>query len=272
MIGCLAEQLALIAPSTSPGDGFCVQRIAEQMNLKKHWKKQKNKRLDIEHLLRNVFRRYPRKPKTLVLEIVKGGITWMARRGEKVEQHQLNEIVQIMSDLGFDIKEILKINIPSPSRVREPTADIVYIFERLGLHELLRDDIAEMFRDGHFNEAVRKALERFEKTIQDMISDQSLFGRDIMSKAFNDNNPLIALNDLKTANDRSEQQGFRFITMGAMSGMRNLYSHGDISQMSAVDAIERLAFISMLFKRIDKSKPTLLPGLGGMEGSKQIGK
>jgi hypothetical protein len=34
LIGRLSEQLASIAPSTSPGNGFCVQRIAEQMNLK----------------------------------------------------------------------------------------------------------------------------------------------------------------------------------------------------------------------------------------------
>jgi hypothetical protein len=38
-----------------------------------------------------VFRRYPRKPKILVLEIVKGGITWMARRGDKKEQYKYAE-------------------------------------------------------------------------------------------------------------------------------------------------------------------------------------
>ena len=41
--------------------------------------------------------------------------------------------------------------------------------------------------------------------------------------------------------------------MGAMSGMRNLYSHGDVDQMTAIDAIERLGFVSLLFKRIDKT-------------------
>ena len=44
--------------------------------------------------------------------------------------------------------------------------------------------------------------------------------------------------------------------MGAMSGMRNLYSHGDVAQMNAMDAIERLAFVSLLFKRV----ATALPG------------
>lgn len=75
---------------------------------------------------------------------------------------------------------------------------------------------------------------------------------EMLAKAFSEKKPLIALNDLMTANDRSDQEGFKFITMGAMSGICNLYSHADIIQMSAVDAVERLAFISMLFKRIDK--------------------
>jgi len=59
----LAAALAEIAPSTSPGKGFCVQRVAENMQLKGCWKKQRNKKADITYLLENVIRKYPRKPK-----------------------------------------------------------------------------------------------------------------------------------------------------------------------------------------------------------------
>ncbi len=250
----LAAVLAEIAPSTSPGTGFCVQKVAEQMRLSDCWKKQQNKKADIAFLLENVMRRYPRKPKSLVLAIVEGGVEWMSRKGKQVTTEQLNAIAKPMKALGFDIhKELNRIEIPEPSRVCEPPQNLVSLFERLELHETLQDDITEMFRDGHFNEAVRKALERFEKHIQDTISDHRSFGRDLMAKAFNENNPLISLNDMKTANDRSEQEGFKFLTMGAMSGMRNLYSHGDVAQMSANDALERLAFISLLFKRVEKA-------------------
>jgi len=250
----LAATLAEIAPSTSPGSGFCVQRVAEQMHLGKCWKKQRNKKEDIVHLLENVFRKYPRKPKTLVLEIVKGGVQWMARKGRQVTQEHLDAIVEPMEALGFSIrKELGAIELPEPSRVCVPPQDLVAIFDRLDLHEALKDDVAELFRNGHFNEAVRKALERFEKAIQDAIGDHKTFGRDLMAKAFGGNQPPISLNDLKTANDRSEQEGFKFLTMGAMSGMRNLYSHGDVEQMSAMDAVERLAFVSLLFKRVEEA-------------------
>jgi hypothetical protein len=43
------------------------------------------------------------------------------------------------------------------------------------------------------------------------------------------------------------------LTMGAMAGLRNLYSHGDVAQMSVTDAIERMGFVSLLFKRVDKA-------------------
>ncbi len=115
-INRLAAALAEIAPSTSPGSGFCVKRVAEQMNLSKYWRKKRNKIEDIAHLLENVFRRYPRKPKTLVTEIVKGGVQWMARKGKRVTKDHLDAIAEPMEALGFNIrKELLKIELPEPS-------------------------------------------------------------------------------------------------------------------------------------------------------------
>ncbi len=173
----LATALAEIAPSTSPGRSFCVRQVAEKMKLKDCWKKQRNKKEDIAHLLENVFRKYRRKPKTLVLEIVKGGVQWMARKGKQVTQEHLDAIVEPIEALGFSIrKELGAIELPEPSRVCAPPQDLVAIFDRLDLHESLKDDVVEMFRDGHFNEAVRKALERFEKYIQDIIGDNKTIG------------------------------------------------------------------------------------------------
>jgi hypothetical protein len=188
----LAEALAEIAPSTSPGSGFCVRRIAHEMGLKDCWKKQKNKRADIAHLLENVMRRYPRKPKALVLAIVRGGVEWKARKGQPVSGAHLDAVAEPMEALGFRIRTDLQaIEIPEPSRVRRPSRDVAALFDRLELHKALADDVAEMFRDGHFNEAVRKALERFEKLIQDVLGDHRSFGRDLMAKAFGGDPPPI---------------------------------------------------------------------------------
>ena len=254
MIESLAEALGRLAPATTPGKGFCARRVAEEFGLKNCWKPGGNKKQMIGRFLEEVFRQYPRKPKQVVLAIIRGGLDWRARRGETTTQEDLKAVSQPMASLGFDIrKELKEFKIPKPSRVREPAQDKVSLIERLELHNALLDDCLEMFRDGHFNEAVRKALERFEKRIQDEIGDHKSIGQALMGKAFTRENPLIPINAHKSGNDLSEQEGFMHLAMGAMAGFRNLYSHGDVEQMSVSDAIERLCFVSMLFKRLDDS-------------------
>jgi len=38
--------------------------------------------------------------------------------------------------------------------------------DEFGLHRLLQPDCARLFKDGHLNEAVRKALEKYETYVQ----------------------------------------------------------------------------------------------------------
>jgi len=254
MIRQLADALATLAPATTRFNGFCVQRVAEEHGLKKCWKHGGNKRRMIARFLEEVFRQYPRKPKTIVLTIVRGGLDWRARKGEVTTPEDLEKVTEAMASLGFDIrKDLKKLKLPEPSRVHEPGQDKIALLERLELHKALTNDCLEMFRDGHFNEAVRKALERFEKHIQNAINDHKTIGKQLMAKAFNRTQPLIPINANKTGNELSEQEGFMHLTMGAMAGLRNLYSHGDVDQMSATDAIERLCFVSLLFKRVDEA-------------------
>lgn len=254
IIADLADLLAKIAPATARGKTFCVQRVAEDKGLGGCWSDKGNKRKSIAAFLEKVFRNYPQRPKKIVLEIVAGGVHWSARRGQAVGREELDAIAEKMKLLGFNvIREFAKIELPDPSRVAPPPLDLTAIIDRLGLHEALRDDCLKMFKAGHLNEAVRKALERFEKKIQDRTGDHKGIGKDLMGRMFRRECPLIPINEGKTGNDLSEQEGFMYLTMGAMAGMRNLYSHGDVATMSAMDALERLAFVSLLFKRVDQA-------------------
>jgi|LSQX01.3.fsa_nt_gb uncharacterized protein (TIGR02391 family) len=256
----LAGLLASIAPATSRGKGFCVRKVAEERGLKQYWREAPNKRKMIAGFLEQVFRHYPRRPKQVVLTVIEGGIRWSANRGRAVTRDELGEIAAKMAELGFSMaKELDRIALPDPSRVAPPSLDLASIADRLELHEALKDDCVEMFRNGHLNEAVRKALERFEVKIQATLGDHVSIGKALMAKAFKKDSPAIPINDLRTGTDESEQEGFMLLTMGAMAGLRNLYSHGDLDTMPAMDALERLAFVSMLFKRVDaalsKRKP-----------------
>ena len=60
----------------------------------------------------------------------------------------------------------------------------------LGLHRLLQPDCARLFKDGHLNEAVRKALEKYETYVQ-QTSALSKIGVDLMANAFNERRRTI---------------------------------------------------------------------------------
>ena len=190
-------------------------------------------------------------PKKVTLELVEEGVKWCAKNGTVVTDDQIQEIIAALSELGVSAKkELLAIERPDASQVVKPTLDLQAKIEQLDLHAALQDDVIQMFKDGHLNDAVRKALERFEKKVQDQVGEHEI-GKTLMAKAFNIGSGTVRINDGTNGNDQSEQEGFMHLTMGAMAGMRNLYSHGDLDTMSPMDAFERLCFVSLLFKRFD---------------------
>lgn len=250
----LAELLAEIAPATSRGkSSFCVQNIAIAKKHTKLWKDKSNKKKSITHYLEGIFRKYPNTPKKVVLEIVARGVVWKTDKGVPVLREHLDKIDAVLLQLEVNAtKELAKVELPDPSNVAPPPLDLQGTADRLELHPALKDDCLAMFKAGHLNEAVRKALERFEKLIQDETGDHDI-GKTLMAKAFNLQTGTIRINDGTQGNDDSEQEGFMHLAMGAMAGMRNLYSHGDVDTMTPMDAFERLAFVSLLFKRVDQA-------------------
>jgi len=253
----LAELLVAIAPGSSRGKtSFSVRWVAHEFGDKKLWKDKSNKLKSTTHYLEGLFRTYPNKPKKIVLEIVKGGLKWKAKKGEEVSRDHLMLIVDKLNELGINAKKELRtMDIPEPSRIATPPDDLTSITKQVSLHPALEEDCIAMFEQGHLNESVRKALERFEKKIQDATGLHDI-GKGLMGKAFNANNPLIPINAGTAGNDNSEREGFLHLTMGAMMGMRNLYSHGDVATMTPMDAFERLCFVSLLFKRVDAALGT----------------
>lgn len=251
LIAELSDMLAAIAPGTARGEkSFCVKNVAAAYGDKKLWKDLANKKQSIAAYLHQLFRRFPNKPKRVILEIVCGGVVWTARKGKTVSTEQLTAISEKLNALGIKAsKEISQIEIPEPSQIKRPADDLVAVLNGIELHESIAEDCIDLFEKGHLNDSVRKALERFEKLIQDKTGLHDI-GKALMAKAFNHQNPLIAINDGTGGNAQSEQEGFMHLTMGAMAGVRNLYSHGDVDTIEPMDAFERLCFVSMLFKRI----------------------
>jgi len=74
-----------------------------------------------------------------------------------------------------------------------------------------------------------------------------------MGHVFSVNKPILKFSSLETESERDEQQGFMQLFMGAVTGIRNPRAHDAISD-EPERALEFIAFISLLAKRVDDAK------------------
>jgi uncharacterized protein (TIGR02391 family) len=75
-----------------------------------------------------------------------------------------------------------------------------------------------------------------------------------MSRAFAESRPLIVLADLSTKTGQDIQAGYRFLFMGATQGIRNPDAHERFKALDAEEALETLAFASVLMRRLDDAQ------------------
>lgn len=144
-----------------------------------------------------------------------------------------------------------------PAAMAEPPADTAelpsYLFDNMQFHPRIIRASKSLFNSGHYAEAIFaafKAVNNFTKRKTGL----SLDGKDLMAKAFNEDKPIIKLNKLLTRSEQDEQEGFRFLFMGAMVGIRNPKAHDDIRQIDPYRTLEYLAFASLLMRRVTEGK------------------
>lgn len=252
-IRAVAEQLGKLISLSGFRSSFSLSTIAKERGLSKYLPKSANKKEAFYEFLRNLYREKPRTIKILVREILPKAIEKRHEKGDPVLADEALELIKRLGAINVDLEdEILDLNLPTerPKTVPPPIA-IQKILDSYGLHPKLLPDCKKMFNDGHINESVRKASERFEKTIQDLASAHDKQGPELMAYVFNESNPIIKFNNLATPQERNKQLGFKFIAMGLMHWWRNNLSHGDEDQLPHHDALGRLIMLSNLFFEID---------------------
>ena len=136
---------------------------------------------------------------------------------------------------------------------KDTTESPIQLFDALQLHPRIIKASKSLFNSGHYAEAIFAAFKAINNFTKRKI-DQSLDGKDLMAKAFNEDKPIIKINKLTTRSERDEQEGFRFLFMGAMVGIRNPKAHDDIRQIDPYKTLEYLAFASLLMRRATEGK------------------
>jgi uncharacterized protein (TIGR02391 family) len=117
------------------------------------------------------------------------------------------------------------------------------------LHPLIRD-IATEYSD-RLEVAVQEA---FKALIREVRSRSGLGsdGNALMGQAFSDDGPLRIGDPRADSEGSSIQEGYRFLFMGAVLGIRNPTAHHPLVVPAEDEAFEQLGFASLLMRRLDE--------------------
>jgi uncharacterized protein (TIGR02391 family) len=253
-VRALADKLGRLIPLAGYRSSFSLTNIAKDNDLAKYLpRRSANKKEAFAAFLESLVCHKPRTLKNIIRDMLPKAIEKRHREGNPVLEEEAMEFAEQLHSLGIDLrKEIADLKLPKERpRIVPPPIEIQKILEAFILHPKMMPDSKDMFIQGHLNEAVRKSLERFEKTVQELSTLNDKQGPDLMATAFSETDPKISLNALSNTQERNEQVGFKFLTMGLMHWWRNNLSHGDEAQMPHHEALGRLILISNLFHKLD---------------------
>jgi len=168
-------------------------------------------------------------------------------------------LVSISSDLAFSelresTSEELAIGQAQLPKGRVQMANS--LFDKMEFHPEIIKVSESLFKSHHYTQAIFEAFKAVNNFAKEKTGILSLDGKRLMGEVFNEKDPIIKLNEGRTQSDRDEQEGFKFLFMGAMVGIRNPKAHDNVVQTDPYRTLEYLGFASLLMKRIEEGEVT----------------
>ena len=112
-----------------------------------------------------------------------------------------------------------------------------------------------LVRDGHYDDAVRRASQVFINEVKRLADRDHLEGEALFNQAFSAQNPALAFSDRVSHLQQDEHDGFRYLGIGLTRYIRNRTTHSDDPQYDARRALIWLAFISALREDLQLARP-----------------
>lgn len=137
----------------------------------------------------------------------------------------------------------------------DSTARTRSAFEGLDLHPRIAEAARELYQDKHYRQSVLDASIALVNYVKEKSRRHDLDGSTLMSTVFSPNAPVLAFNPLTDQTDKDEQQGLMHLFMGAVLALRNPRAHSVFDDSPEL-ALDSIAFLSMLAKRLDGAKRT----------------
>jgi uncharacterized protein (TIGR02391 family) len=128
------------------------------------------------------------------------------------------------------------------------------------LEQIVTDDelyqlVVKLFRNGHHSEAVKKAFLLVNNLVKNLAPDKG-DGAPLMQAAFSPKTPIIKINAFSTKSEIDEQNGYKDIFTGVMTGIRNPRSHEHDWEDTEERALQLLSLANHLIIRIRSSSTT----------------
>lgn len=167
----------------------------------------------------------------------------------------VNEAIgKLESDIEMGVRDKQGVVIKEPQRIPIDTAGLpVQLFDKMQFHPKVVEASKSLFETGHYAQAIFEAFKAVNNFVKEK-TGKSLDGKTLMSEVFSERNPVIKLSELRTQSERDEQEGFKFLFMGAMVGIRNPKAHDNVVQTDPYRTLEYLGFASLLMKRTEEGK------------------
>lgn len=122
-------------------------------------------------------------------------------------------------------------------------------------HEVLKYCQAELMQENYFH-AVFEACKGLAQRIREK-SGVDTDGDKLVNATFMGDDPILAINSLRTETERSEQTGLGNLLKGCFSAVRNPRAHGPrLLWKDENDTADLLTLISLLHRKLDNCYPT----------------
>lgn len=184
-----------------------------------------------------------------------------SRSREKFEWMR-NELNVVLAFSGYGVREDRKVvRTEQATTLKDARARAGALKSKLedrGAHsEIFKYCRAELLEDNYFHavlESIKGVAERI-RSLSGLTSD----GAELINAAFSTKAPLIAINNLETDTETSEQKGFSNLLVGLFGAVRNPTAHAPkISwPMTEQDALDIFAMISFVHRKLDGAVVTL---------------
>lgn len=146
------------------------------------------------------------------------------------------------------------------AKKEEELINPIEIYNKIITHPRILKVTSGLFGDGYYDDSVLKAYIEIECMIKEKThypekDGKKSIGSNLMHEVFGGKTPLLKLNPLKSDSDIDEQKGFCKIFAGAMEGIKNPHSHGNIKR-SQIEAIRLLSLANLLAEKVDQAEYT----------------